>query len=421
MAVVAAVQVLRFDAARLGNTRRTPQGFLRAPARVTRTGVLVYRRADGTVVRELRRPDQVFQAASIASLADAPVTDLHPREMVSPANAGKLSVGHVSGTSARADAGRYVEADLVITDAKMIAAVEAGNRREVSCGYSCKLVNKPGTYNGEHYDAEQTDIVYNHVGLGPEKWGRAGAEVALRLDGRADDHSLPDGAAFAVLREDDDDDDNKGRRMELVTIRLDGLEAQVTPPAAQIVQRTLEARDAKIAEQTATLAQLQQRADAAQGELDATKKKLEAAADPVRFEAALRDRLALLERLRPVLGDDAKLDGLSPRELKLKALAKIDPKLKLDDKSDDYLDARLDSELENVEPLRRHDNADDLRRSMLGRGNGRGGGAAGTLDVRAVLAGTARTDRSDSDDKPAKFETPDWRASLTASRDPRKA
>jgi uncharacterized protein len=409
--VVAAVQVTRYDAARLGNTRRTPQGFLRAPARVTRTGVLVYRRPDGTVVRELRRPEQVFKQDSVATLADAPVTDLHPREMITATNARTLSVGHVSGTSARADAGRYVEAELVITDGRMIKAIEAGDRREVSCGYSCKLIDKPGTYNGEHYDAEQTDIVYNHVGLGPQKWGRAGAEVALRLDGSADEHSLPSDAAHAVLR--DDDDDNKGPEpMDLVTIRLDGLEAQVTPSAAQIVQRTLEQRDTKLAEQTTQLTALQQRFDALRGELDAAKTGLAEAKDPARFESAVRSRIALLERVRPVLGPDVKLDGLSPRDIKLKALAKLKPgSPSLEAEADAYIDARLDTVLEMLEaqpPRRGNPSASDLRRDLRAPTQ-----PTAALDVRAILAGQTRADAAE----PPKFEPPAWRTKLAASRE----
>ncbi|RQZ00703.1 DUF2213 domain-containing protein, partial [Burkholderia stagnalis] len=81
-----------------------------------------------------------------------------------PQNAKALSLGHV--TSARAD-GTFVGGEVVVTDAAMIAAVEAGTRREVSMGYKCKLVQGGGVFNGEHYDAEQVDIVYNHAGLGP--------------------------------------------------------------------------------------------------------------------------------------------------------------------------------------------------------------------------------------------------------------
>lgn len=39
-----------------------------------------------------------------------------------------------------------------------------------------------GTYQGEDFDARQTNIRYNHVAIGPLGWGRAGRNVGLRLD-----------------------------------------------------------------------------------------------------------------------------------------------------------------------------------------------------------------------------------------------
>ena len=175
--------VTRFDVAELGVTSKTPQGFLRAPAYLTRSGVLDYRRADGTVRRELRPPSEVFAPASLATLGAAPLTDLHPAEMVSPANVRKLAIGHVSD-DVRQD-GQHVAANVTVQDKAAIAAVEAGQRRELSCGYTCDLDETPGTYHGQPYDAVQRTIRYNHVGIGPKNWGRAGSDVALRLDAAA--------------------------------------------------------------------------------------------------------------------------------------------------------------------------------------------------------------------------------------------
>ena len=336
--------VTRYDAAPLGTVTRTPQGFLRAPARVTRTGVLTYRRADGSVVRELRRPAQVFAAESLATLADAPVTDLHPRGMVTPQNARALSLGHVSG-GARADGQKYVEAQLLITDGKLIEAVEKKDRAEVSCGYTCTLIEGAGVFEGEHYDAEQTGIVYNHVGLGPRGWGRAGAEVALRLDGSAPDDFRLEGDAAVVLA--DSTPPNKGpRTMDLVTIRLDGIEAQVTPTASQLITRTLEARTLEATTASAKVLELQKRLDALQGELDQTKTQLTAAADPKRFDAALQERLDLLTRVRDVLPEDAELGGKSPRDIQLMALKELRVDTSFDGRSDEYVQAYFDRELE---------------------------------------------------------------------------
>lgn len=172
----------RFDFATVKNRpQRTPQGFLRIDANVTRTGVLIYRQPDGSEFRELRLPEEVFNADSLASLADAPVTDLHPKQgLVTPSNSTELSRGHVAGQAVREDS--FVAAKIVVVDEALIKAVERGDRREVSCGYTCRLDATPGVYEGQPYDAIQRNIVYNHVALGPKGWGRAGGEVALKMD-----------------------------------------------------------------------------------------------------------------------------------------------------------------------------------------------------------------------------------------------
>jgi hypothetical protein len=339
--------------------------------------VLKYKRADGTVVRELRRPEQVFRAESIASLADAPLTDLHPREMVTPKNARTLAVGHVSGASARPD-GRYVEAEVVVTDGAMIDAIEQGTRREVSCGYSCKLLQGGGVYNGEHYDAEQTEIVYNHAGLGPPQWGRAGSEVALRLDGERAELELGAEDACALDAIDEPQNRPRGKSMDTVTIRVDGIDIAVPPQSAQLITRTLEqgARDAEQRKADAT--KLQERIDALQAELDTAKTNLAEATDGKRFDAAVAARLALLERVRPHLGAEVKLDGVSEREVKERTLKHLVKDIDLAGKSDAYVDARFDSVLEQQpkQTPSKGSNLDDARRKLRGDGGGDGGGGS---------------------------------------------
>lgn len=172
----------RFDFAKVRSKPvRTPQGFLRVDANLTRVGVLVYKRADGTEIRELRLPEEVFKADSLLTLANAPITDLHPAEgMVTPENIRELSRGVVT-EQIKAD-GDFVTAPVIVQDSGMIAMVESGKRREVSCGYLCQVEMTPGEWRGEKYDRIQRNIVYNHLAFGPVGWARAGSEVALRMD-----------------------------------------------------------------------------------------------------------------------------------------------------------------------------------------------------------------------------------------------
>lgn len=369
--------------------------------------MLTYRRADGTERRELRRPEQVFAPESLATLSDAPVTDLHPKVMVTPDNARELSVGHVSHSTVRAD-GRFVEAELVITDAAMIAKVESGKAREVSCGYATKMLEGAGVWNGQHYDAEQTDIRYNHSGLGPQKWGRAGVECAVRLD--AED--------ALVIDADDPADDPpapdkpKETPMDLVTLRIDGIDAQVPKQSAQLIEQAISKRDESIAKLTKDTGEHKARLDTLQGELDGTKVKLTEATDTKRFDAAVTGRLELLERSRNVLGDEFKFDGKSAREIREAVIVKCypDDAKKLEGKSDEYVTARFD----NIDAAKLKGDADDDDEND---NNDRRDGDDELAAARRATAGGGRSgnSRRDSFDyrKPA---PPAWQQPLAANR-----
>ncbi len=111
----------RFDLVRI--TRKwtlTPQGFLRCPAGFTRSGILEYRRHDGTVRKEFRPSEEVFDAKSIETLLHAPVTDLHPtkdgkRVMVDAHNAREFMIGSVVDVKKFDD--RVLGGELVVHDA----------------------------------------------------------------------------------------------------------------------------------------------------------------------------------------------------------------------------------------------------------------------------------------------------------------
>ena len=357
-------RVHRFDVAQLGNAERTPQGFLRIPAYLTRVGVLEYRRADGTVVRELRPRDEVFRAQSLATLSAAPVTDLHPTAMVSPANVRELSIGHVSD-HVKAD-GHRVAAHVTIQEANAIAAVETGKRRELSCGYACRIDATPGEYEGERYDQVQRDITYNHVAIGPANWGRAGRDIALRLDSAATDGvddagdvfrlDSADGISVAITASRDDDD---GGDMELVTIRVDGIDVQVTKQAQQVIEKAIATRDDALVEATGSSEALQGRLDAALSESKKNAAAAAAAADPVRLDAQLNERFALVETARRVLPEH-KYEGQSPRQIHEAVLKHLHPDLELKDRTDDYLSACFEQAMRTAPE--HTSNLDDARR-----------------------------------------------------------
>lgn len=175
----------RYDSAPLGQVERTPQGGIRVPATLTRTGVFTYIEPDGTVRREYRSPEEVFSAQSIATLRGAPVTNQHPPgDRVDAVDWRQKAVGHAGEDIRRAADGRHLEGTLYVQDAAAIRAVESGERTEVSLGYDQDYVPEPGiSPEGEAYDGRQTNIRHNHIAL--VRKGRAGS-AKLRLDGNED-------------------------------------------------------------------------------------------------------------------------------------------------------------------------------------------------------------------------------------------
>ena len=164
----------------------TSQGFLVADANLTRIGVFDYYE-DGKLVRELRPPDAVFDKASMDSLRFAPLTDLHPDEMISIDNVQKHAIGLVGENIERR--GDFVAGKVVIQDKAKIKEIldkfDKGESIELSMGYDAQVDDISGTDPKDgHFDKTQKEIVYNHASIVPR--GRAGRDVKLIMDAEAE-------------------------------------------------------------------------------------------------------------------------------------------------------------------------------------------------------------------------------------------
>lgn len=154
----------------------TPEGFLICrDVPIARTGTQNYfareMMLDGDperIVTVDRRPEDVFEAATLASFEGKPVTDGHPPENVGPENYAAYTRGHVQNVRR---AGDFIVADLYINDSSLASEVENRVKREVSCGYTCNYVPDGSGYR-------QTNIRGNHVAVVPA--GRAGHDVAIQ-------------------------------------------------------------------------------------------------------------------------------------------------------------------------------------------------------------------------------------------------
>lgn len=154
----------------------TPEGFLIChDVPIARTGPQDYlareMMLDGDperVVTVQRYPEDVFEAATLASFEGKPVTEGHPPENVGPENYSNYAKGHVQNVRRSGD---YIMADLYINDANLAEEVRNNVKREVSCGYLCNYVPDGAGYR-------QSNIRGNHVAVVSK--GRAGSTVAIQ-------------------------------------------------------------------------------------------------------------------------------------------------------------------------------------------------------------------------------------------------
>lgn len=298
---------IRYDRAPI-KAKRTDEGFIKDTPVLTRTGVFIYRNADGSDRREYRPPEEVFKADSLSLYAGIPITNGHPGKVTS-ANAANHTIGAVL-TPARQDGDNLI-ADIVIHN---VEAVNAGNK-ELSVGYELDLDETPGiTPNGERYDAVQRNIIPNHLAIVSR--GRAG-NARLNMDGDEE----------AVINDGD---------VSMTKLRLDnGIEYDAAPEVIQAYNKLNQDK----AEIVAAKDKAEARADSAEADL----KKLQAEQDKFKQDAltVARERLEL-EAVAKAHNVEFKQDS-ADREIKIGVIKAIrGDSLNMDGKSDDYVAAAFD-------------------------------------------------------------------------------
>jgi hypothetical protein len=332
-------RIQRFAVERFDRFTQTSAGALVVDAAFTRTGVFEYMNSDGSIRREWRPPEEVLKIDSVNTLLDAPVTVLHPPDLINSANWREYAVGHQRGTldTQRDKEGGKIVGQLVISDRPAIEQALSGILVEISCGYQCILDMVPGiTDTGERYDAIQRNIIYNHISIGPENWGRQGSEIAMRLDSAG--NQLPPKR----------DEEKKETNMKIKLTRLDGTVIEVEAGSAEhlLEQGKIDAaRDAELARLRSDGAAATARADGLTAEN--TRLKSELAEAPSKIQAQTAARSALESKAAIVLGPEFKFvhtDGkaMTDNEIRVAVIKKCDPEFRADGKVDAYLEASFD-------------------------------------------------------------------------------
>ncbi len=169
-------RVGRLDSIPLTAAYFTSEGYLRDRPIVTTCGIFEYQNVDGTIHRELRLPEDVFEAESLKTYKGKPIIFTHDAGEITKDNVTNEIIGTVLSDGIRD--GDNVRADIVIHDSDQLK----NGLRELSLGYECDLDETPGEWKGKPYDAVQHNIRINHLAIVDE--ARAGHEARLNLDGK---------------------------------------------------------------------------------------------------------------------------------------------------------------------------------------------------------------------------------------------
>lgn len=313
----------------------TENGYLKVPGRVALAGNVqqylaselgLADRPGNTVVNVYRPPESVFDPASLATYDNADVTVEHPTEMVDAGTFKRVAVGHA--ISPGRQEGIAVVVDLLIKDADAIKAIEGG-KCELSAGYMAEYVEQPGvTPDGTPYEFIQRGIAVNHIALCDQ--ARAGRLARLF------DHKTPLEAVMSHK------------------VTLDsGAKVEVADEASAIlIQSTIDGLRKRVAdaEEEKTKAELaKDEAEAKADALDEENEELKKQASEDSISKRLADVLAITDAARKLAGAEFTCDSVNPLEIKRAALAARLPKRAWADKSEAYVSAAWDSEMEKKE------------------------------------------------------------------------
>lgn len=362
---------------------RTNEGFLKGRAIVTSIGVFTYKRKDGTVQRELRLPEEVFNPSALNSMKLKPVTLNHPMELVTSDNAKSLQVGSLgdnpSSTTqdtrwngehvpfAEITDGINCAIDMIVTRQDAIDAILNG-KQALSMGYTCDLeIAEPGaTWCGIEYDFIQRNIRYNHCAIVDS--ARAGDNARIELRADSEDAVLED---IVLLK----NKKNDGGNDMLKKVNLDGIDyeaeetvikalnsekarADKAEKAEKDACEEKKAMDKKVSDLEDKNKELEKRISALEAERDTAKEKADnaekeleeakkTALDSKAIDAAVNAKMELLRN-----AEKAKVEvkaDMSDMDIKKAIINSAFPNAKFDGKDDVYIQARYDATVEMLE------------------------------------------------------------------------
>lgn len=354
-------RVRRFDMVDLGSPRLTPElkallapphrtdeGYLIVEGFGARTGIQVYRDADGGMSREYRPPGEVFDSVSMETWEGKPVTPEHPPFFTTPDEGSWC--GTLLAATPLPEHG-LVKVRLILHDAWIIDLIEMEGYRQLSMGYWAGVTAEPGIvpdddphHPGERYDARQHTIRINHIAVVDR--ARAGQVASLRLD--HDGHATPPPSPHP-------------QEPPTMKITINGVTYDVDEQVAQALEAERKADRERVAALETERNDAQSALKVAQGELE---KRPTADALRAEIEKEARERAELVTEAARFLEDGYKADGKTPLQIKRDALVAEYPTAGWDKEPDHLIDGGYAQMVKTVEKGR--ERSDRLRTDVKG-------------------------------------------------------
>ncbi|MCF8020875.1 MAG: DUF2213 domain-containing protein, partial [Vallitaleaceae bacterium] len=370
--------VQRFEEAEvLDYVENEEDGFLTVEIAATRTGVMPYYDWDtGEVVMELKPPEEIFSDMTMNSLKGVPVTDRHPPVMVDSKNWIDFTKG-TTHQDVRKEDNLLVISETIFDD-NLIAYVKSGKKAQVSIGFRAYLEEEGGEFEGEQYDRIQRNIRINHIAHVEQ--GRAGEDVKVRLDSKEEKlfgyskkeevkdmdymkvENFWDGLGtstapdFDIYTTEDGNEkldswlnDYELPIKEVEVEKEDGVdleEYEIGDSVISVKKEDVEKLDNFISEKE----EMQGKLDSKDDEISALKERMDKLENKD-IDSIVQKRLDLVDSVREFIdGYDA--NGKSEKEIKADLISEIDKEFELENKSDEYVNARFDGAMKTLKMIK---------------------------------------------------------------------
>jgi hypothetical protein len=324
---------------------------------------------------EAKLDTDIFSDFTINTAKGIPVTNGHPPiedngGLLNGANYKKYVKGSLGDNIAVRDG--HIEGIETIFDKDLISELKSGKKLQVSTGLRSMVVYEPGEYQGNRYDARQTNIRMNHIAH--VERGRAGDSVRAYLDSaipgiavmhtkyetRSDD--MPDNANGSGTANNMNGDDMGGlinaiKKFLMTLIGASDQPDQGTPKDQPDQGTPKDQPDQGTPKNDELVRKLQAKLDAQQAVLDKMNDEGRKGEENARFD----EKFALIETAKSLIPDFTH-KGMGDRDIKLKIIEKVlpfKPDVKLDEIDDITIDARCDAAIDLAH-----------ERAMLFDGNG---------------------------------------------------